>query len=58
MRLLLLCVAVALSASAETITLKQAVDLALRQSPELRVAQAEQESAHQAFRQARSRFSG
>jgi outer membrane protein len=41
---------------AETLTLKQAVDMALAASPEMRIVQAQQEGARQAIAEARSSF--
>jgi len=40
----------------ETLTLKQAVDMALGTSPELRIAQAQEEAARQSIAEARSSF--
>src|ERR1022692_2319122 len=40
----------------ETLTLKQAVDMALGSSPELRIAQAQEEAAKQSIAEARSSF--
>lgn len=51
--LLLLPLATAL---AEPLTLKQAVQLAVQHHPGLQAAQAQQEKAHQAFREARAQF--
>lgn len=54
--LLLLWLLLAITAAAEPLTLKQAVARAMENSPELRVSLAQQEKAHQAYREARAQF--
>lgn len=56
MRLLILLSAVSLLAETRTLTLKQAVDLALEQSPDLVLARLDEIKANQAIRAARDPF--
>ncbi len=52
----LLLASAAATASAETLTLKQAVALAIENNPDVRAALAQQEKAQQAYREARAQF--
>ncbi len=56
MRLLWLLLVPVGMATAQPLTLKQAVRRALENSPELRILEAQQEKAHQAWREARAQF--
>ena len=56
MRLLMLLSAISLAAETRTLTLKQAVDLALEQNPDLVLARLDEVKANQAVRAARDPF--
>ncbi len=54
--LVLACLFVTGTAAADSLTLKEAVSRALQHAPELRITLAQQEKAHQSYREARAQY--